>query len=118
MSLSQIGKVLDAFENTPFAKGNDYVLAVWGDHGWHLGDNDVWAKMTNFEHGTKIPLMIGCPGGKCVGRSSALVESIDIYPTLLEEAGITVPTCPTNMAASRKVQTTPPNDRSKTTAEE
>ena len=32
--------------------------------------------------GTKIPLMIGCPGGKCVGRTSALVESIDIYPTV------------------------------------
>ena len=103
--------MLDAFEKTPFAKGNDYVLAVWGDHGWHLGDNDVWAKMTNFEHGTKIPLMIGCPGGKCVGRTPALVESIDIYPTLLEEAGITVPSCPTNMAASRKVQPTPLNGR-------
>ena len=62
-----------------------------------------------FEHGTKIPLMIGCPGGKCVGRTPALVESIDIYPTLLEEAGITVPSCPTNMAASRKVQPTPLN---------
>ena len=33
--------MLDAFEKTPFAKGNDYVLAVWGDHGWYLGDNDV-----------------------------------------------------------------------------
>ena len=55
--------------------------------------------------------MIGCPGGKCVGRTPALVESIDIYPTLLEEAGITVPSCPTNMAASRKVQPTPLNGR-------
>jgi arylsulfatase A-like enzyme len=31
---SNIGRVLDAFEATNFAKGNDYVLAVWGDHGW------------------------------------------------------------------------------------
>lgn len=46
--------------------------------------------MTNYEHGTKIPLMIGCAGGGCVGRSSALVEAVDIYPTLLEEAGILV----------------------------
>jgi arylsulfatase A-like enzyme len=59
------------------------------------------AQMTNFEHATKIPLMIGCPGGKCVGRSPALVESIDIMPTLLAEAGISVPACPPTHAASR-----------------
>jgi iduronate 2-sulfatase len=57
--------------------------------------------MTNFEHGTKIPLMIGCPGGKCVGRTPALVESIDIMPTLLTEAGIAAPACPPTHAASR-----------------
>ena len=39
---ANIGLVLDAFEKTSFAEGNDYVLAVWGDHGWHLGDNDIW----------------------------------------------------------------------------
>ena len=52
----------------------------------HLGDNDQWAKMTNYEHATKIPLMIGCGGSTCVGRTSALVEAIDLMPTLLEEA--------------------------------
>ena len=67
----------------------------------HLGDNDLWEKMTNYEHATKIPMMIGCSGGSCVGRSAALVEAIDIMPTILEEAGITVPTCPANADASR-----------------
>jgi hypothetical protein len=105
-------------------------LRAWIRQGWHLGDNDVWAsefsqcasklllrvrmdaatdwrsvcafpEMTNFEHATKIPLMIGCPGGKCVGRTSALVESIDIMPTLLQEAGITAPACPPTHAGSR-----------------
>ena len=57
--------------------------------------------MTNFEHGTKIPLMIGCPGGKCIGRTSALTESIDIMPTILEEAGIVAPACPPTHAGSR-----------------
>ena len=57
--------------------------------------------MTNFEHATKIPLMIGCPGGKCVGRTPALVESIDIMPTILAEAGISAPACPRTHAASR-----------------
>jgi hypothetical protein len=57
--------------------------------------------MTNFEHAVKIPLLIGCPGGACVGRSSALVEAIDIFPTLLEEAGLPVPACPISAAAAR-----------------
>ena len=59
---------------------------------------------TNFEHGTKIPLMIGCPGGKCVGRTPALVQSIDIMPTVLEEAGLSIPPCPSKMAHSRLVE--------------
>ena len=46
--------------------------------------------------------MIGCGGGACSGRSKAMVEAIDIMPTLLEEAGIKIPTCPTNAKASRK----------------
>lgn len=96
---ANIGKVLDAFDNTPFAK--DAVLAFWGDHGWHLGDNDIWEKMTNYEHGTKIPMMIGCAGGGCVGRSSVIVEAIDIMPTLLEEAGIPIETCPDSANQSR-----------------
>lgn len=117
---ANIGRVLDAFEATPLAK--DYpVVCVWGDHGWHLGDNDLWAKMcgpfatvlpphpdpapsprrTNFEHATKIPLLIGCAGRGCAGRTRALVSSLDIMPTLLEEAGLTVPHCPTSHAASR-----------------
>ena len=36
---ANVGRVLDAFENTQLAEADDYVLVVWGDHGWHLGDN-------------------------------------------------------------------------------
>ena len=51
--------------------------------------------MTAFEHATKIPLMIGCGGGEaCTGRSAALVEAVDIMPTVLEEAGVIPPTPP------------------------
>jgi len=110
-----IGRVLDAFEKTQFADNdwNGTVLVFLGDHGYHLGDNDIWEKMTNFEHATRIPLMIGCGGGdKCAGRSAALVEALDIMPTVLEEAGVVAPTpaglpsaiaCPDSAAASRKV---------------
>ena len=96
-----LGRILDAFEATPFR--DDAVLALWGDHGWHLGDNDQWAKMTNFEHATKIPLLLGCGGSHCSGRSPALVEAIDIMPTILEEAGLPIRPCPFHTAASRQV---------------
>jgi iduronate 2-sulfatase len=88
---ANVGRVLDALDATPFAAA---IICFWGDHGWHLGDNDQWAKMTNYEHATKIPLIIGCPGGGCIGRSPALVEAIDIMPTLLELAGLPIPACP------------------------
>jgi iduronate 2-sulfatase len=94
---ANVGRVLDAFEKTQFAANdwNGTVLVFWGDHGYHLGDNDIWEKMTNYEHATKIPLMIGCGGAdRCVGRSAALVETLDIMPTILEEAGVVPPTPP------------------------
>ena len=38
------------------------VVALWGDHGYALGDNDMWMKHANFEHMLKIPLMVHVPG--------------------------------------------------------
>ncbi len=98
---ANVGRILDAFDATQFARAEEGVVyAFWGDHGYHLGDNDVWAKMTNFEHATHIPLMIGCGGASpCVGRSSALVEALDIMPTILEEAGV-VPVTPAGAASA------------------
>jgi len=96
-----IGRILDAFEAAP-TLSNNTVVVLWGDHGWQLGDNNQWDKMTNFEQALKIPLMINCGGkGTCVGRSSALVEAIDIMPTILEEAGIPIEPCPTSASTSR-----------------
>lgn len=54
--------------------------------GWQLGDQDQWAKMTNFEHAVRIPLVISTPGGAQNSRVSQIVESIDIFPTIVEEA--------------------------------
>ena len=82
---ANVGKILDAFEENGFA-WNNTVVVFWGDHGWHLGDNDQWAKMTNFEHATRIPLVISTPGGRTGEREPALVEAIDLFPTLVEEA--------------------------------
>jgi iduronate 2-sulfatase len=87
---AQLGRVLDALEETGLAK--DMLIALWGDHGWHLGDHGMWSKHTNYEQAARIPLIVVAPGTSGRGtRTGALVETVDIYPTLCELAGIPVP---------------------------
>ena len=68
------------------------VIIVWGDHGWHVGDMGVWGKATNYEIATRVPLIIWTPGMKARGASTkALVELVDMYPTLCQLAGVETP---------------------------
>lgn len=83
------GRVLDALESSGLA--DNTIVVVWGDHGFHLGDHGMWGKHTNFELATRIPLMVAAPG-KRGAVSSALVETVDIYPTLAALAGLPTPT--------------------------
>jgi len=87
---AQIGKVLNALEDLDLAKNT--IVVVWGDHGWHLGDHTIWGKHSPFERSANSPLMIRVPGMKSAGaRSDALIETIDLYPTLCELTGIEPP---------------------------
>ena len=87
---AQIGKLIAALEDAGVRKNT--VIVVWGDHGWHLGDMGVWGKATNYEIATRVPLMIWAPDMKARGaKTDALVELVDIYPTLCELAEINVP---------------------------
>ena len=67
------------------------LIVLWGDHGWHLGDHSMWCKHTNYEQAAHIPLLVAAPGIAGGTRSGELVESVDIYPTLCELAGIPGP---------------------------
>lgn len=82
------GRVLDALQTSGLADRT--LIVVWGDHGYHLGDHGIWGKHTNFELATRIPLIIAAPG-KAAGASSALLETVDIYPTLASLAGLPAP---------------------------
>lgn len=82
----QIGRVLDELDRLGLA--DDTIVVLWGDHGYHLGENDVWTKMTNYERGTRVPLVLRVPGRKGGQRSQALVELVDLYPTLVECCGL------------------------------
>jgi iduronate 2-sulfatase len=86
---AQLGKVLDAVDRLGLSKNT--IIVLWGDHGWHLGDHGMWCKHTNYEQATRIPLLIAAPGLASNTATSALVESVDIYPTLCELAGLTPP---------------------------
>ena len=87
---AQIGKVLDALEKEGLAQNT--VVILWGDHGWHLGDHGLWNKHTNFEQATRSTLMIHAPGMKSAGaKTDALVEFVDMYPTLCELTGVAPP---------------------------
>ena len=86
---AQLGRVLDAVDRLGLAENT--ILVLWGDHGWHLGDHGMWCKHTNYEQATRIPLMIAAPGLPSGKANSALMETVDIYPTLCELAGLTPP---------------------------
>lgn len=66
------------------------IVVIWGDHGWHLGEHNFWGKHNTLHLATRVPLIIRVPG-KNAGSTKALVETIDLFPTLCALAGIAVP---------------------------
>jgi len=90
---AQIGKVTAELQRLGLAENTTVVL--WGDHGFHLGDLGIWTKHTNYEQANRIPILISAPG---VTRPSTatkqLAESVDLFPTLAELAGLPAPQGP------------------------
>ena len=91
---AQLGRVLDEFDRLGFASNT--VIVLWGDHGFHLGDHGWWCKHDNYEQAARIPLIVCAPGVTKAGTraSNTLVETVDIYPTLAELAGLPAPKIP------------------------
>lgn len=85
---SQIGRLLDELEKTNRLQNT--IVLLMSDHGYHLGEQSAWTKMTNFEIATRVPLMIAAPGFQ-PGRTKVLSELVDLYPTLCELTGIKAP---------------------------
>ena len=96
---AQLGRVLDELDRSGLSSNT--IIVLWGDHGWHLGDHGMWCKHTNYEEATHIPLLISAPGVTKPGtRARTMVETVDLYPTLCELAGL--PDAKKSSASGRK----------------
>lgn len=90
---AQIGRVMEGLDELGLA--DDTVVVLWGDHGFHLGDLGIWTKHTNYEQANRIPLIFVVPGVTEPGASTRqLAESVDVFPTLAELAGLPPPEGP------------------------
>jgi iduronate 2-sulfatase len=90
---AQIGKVVDELDRLGLA--DDTIVVLWGDHGFHLGDLGIWTKHTNYEQANRIPIVVVAPGVTEAGASTKqLAESVDLFPTLAELAGLPAPAGP------------------------
>jgi len=87
---AQIGRILAALDRLEL-RDNTLVI-LWGDHGWKLGEHQRWCKNSNFEDDVRSPLIIAVPGQPNPGaKTDALVEFVDIYPSLAELCGLPLP---------------------------
>jgi arylsulfatase A-like enzyme len=86
---AQLGKVIAELDRLGVRE--ETVIVLWGDHGWKLGEHASWCKHTNFEIDARAPMLISVPGITVGARTGALVEFVDMYPTLCELCGLPVP---------------------------
>ncbi len=82
----QVGRLLDALDHSPHA--NNTIIVLLSDHGFHLGEKEIWAKRTLWERSTRVPLMISLPDGLRGVSCERPVELLSLYPTLIELCGI------------------------------
>lgn len=86
---AQVGRVLDQLANKNLTQNT--IVIFWADHGYHLGEKGLWGKKDNTEVATRVPLIVVVPGQKPNLRTTALVELVDIYPTLADLCGLRIP---------------------------
>jgi len=85
---AQVGRILEELKRLELDKNT--IVVFTADHGYHLGEHDFWQKMSLHEESTHIPLIIRAPGEK-PRVISALGQQIDIYPTLAQLCGLSLP---------------------------
>lgn len=82
------GRVLDALEES--GQRDNTIVIFTSDHGYHLGEHDMWSKVSIHEESARVPLIISVPG-KPPATCNSLVELLDLYPTVTELCGLKIP---------------------------
>lgn len=86
---AQVGRLIHELDRLGLRENT--IVALWGDHGWQLGEHGLWCKHCNFNTSLNAPLIVSAPGFAGEKTSRALVEFTDVYPTLCELAGLSLP---------------------------
>ena len=87
---AQVGLLMDQLDRSGMRENT--IIVLWGDHGWHLGEYGVWGKHTLFEESLRSPLIISYDNIVKPGQpSTAIVETVDILPTICDLAQIPAP---------------------------
>ncbi len=82
------GSVIKALEETG---QRDHTIVIFtSDHGYHLGEHDMWSKVSIHEESARVPLIISMPG-KPPAKCDSLVELLDLYPTVSRLCGLKIP---------------------------
>lgn len=83
-----VGRVLGELDRLGLRENT--IVVFWGDHGYYMGEHSWWGgKHNNYEGATRAPLIVSAPGMKAAGQKcDALVEFVDIYPSLAELCGL------------------------------
>ena len=85
----QIGRFLDSLKENP--RGRETYVMLVSDHGWHLGEKKHWCKGAIWEQTTHIPFIVHGPGIQPGSRCTQPVSLIDVYPSLVDLAGLAIP---------------------------
>ena len=83
-----VGKILTALEAT--GQRDNTIVIFTSDHGYHLGEHDMWQKVSIHEESARVPLII-CVPGKKPAVCHSLSELIDLYPTVSNLCGLEIP---------------------------
>ena len=86
---AQIGRFVDSLASNP--RGRETVVMLVSDHGWHLGEKKHWCKGAIWEQTLRIPFIIRAPGVEAGAISEQPVSLIDVYPSLVDLAGLPIP---------------------------
>ena len=87
---AQVGRVIAELKRLGLDRNT--VISLYSDHGFHIGEQNLWGKLTNYDIGTRVPLLFVAPQQKARGRViQQAVELLDMYPTLTELCGLPKP---------------------------